>query len=477
MARSYLRRRQPGIRARASQTSWTPDQLADLYGFPHVQGTVPTVAIGELGGGYSVADVTAYMKALNLPAPIITDLSVRGAVNSPGNDADGEVMLDLLVVAAVIAHCTGQPARILMAFAPNDANGIADATSAAAGHASQPVAMSWSWGAPEDEFGPLATTEAALQQAEAAGMAVTAAAGDNGSSDGENQGNHVDYPASSGYVIACGGTSIQASGGKITSEVVWNDGAAGGSTGGGYSAMVQKPGWQSGFVTGSGRGVPDLAANADPETGWLIAVDGRDEVIGGTSAVAPFVAALVALLSMGTGKRPGLLTPAFYGAATTFRDIVSGSNGSWSAGPGWDADTGLGAPIGTSLLAELQGGSSPTPPPPPPVPSGPTAAQAISAAESGLAGYARHFAPPFAHLIQGAEPSIAAALQQLWPASRSGRLAVNWAGLRAALEKLVAQFGPAAVPLIEQIVSQMPLNPIELDAVNSLIEALLGKQS
>lgn len=379
-AQPYYRRSRSALLTRAS-TAYTPVQLAQHYDFPKVpQGPDQVIAIGELGGGYRLADITAYMGQLGLPVPRITDVSVRGAHNSPGQDADTEVMLDILVAAAAYSYCTGQPADLLLVFAPNDQNGMSDATRAALNHPSKPSVFSWSWGAPEDVWGDTSFMDIVLQKCAEAGLTVTAAAGDNGSGDGE-RGNNVDYPASSPYVLACGGTTLPPSG----PEVVWNDGSRGGATGGGYSAKFAKPAWQQGLVTGQARGVPDVAANADPDTGYVIRVNGQPYVIGGTSAVAPLLAALIAVYNRALHKRLGLVQPAFYANAKLFRDVISGNNGAFQAGPGWDADTGLGSPDGSKLLEALKkGGSSGGGGPPAKPPVTPTAAAVKAAVDAGV---------------------------------------------------------------------------------------------
>src|SRR5262249_42289992 len=186
------------------------DQIAELYQFPKVSaGKDPTIAIIELGGGFSDSDIKKYFGKLKLPVPNVNAVSVAGGKNSPGKDteADGEVMLDILVAAAAYSHCTRTPANIQVFFAP-DAH-FADAVKAAAAHKSRPVACSISWGAPENRWSAadVKAMEAALKSAADAGMTVLAAAGDNGSGDGE-RGHHVDYPASSPRVLGCGGTSL-----------------------------------------------------------------------------------------------------------------------------------------------------------------------------------------------------------------------------------------------------------------------------
>jgi kumamolisin len=253
-------------------------------------------------------------------------------------------------------------AQIAVYFAPNTDRGFADAlTKAVHDPVRKPSIVSISWGGPEDTWSDQARAalEAALQDAAMLGVTVCVAAGDNGSSDGETDGAaHVDFPASSPYVLACGGTSVQAAGDAITAETVWNDLPNGGATGGGVSAFFGPPSWQpTGSVTPGGqpgRGVPDVSGDADPNTGYPVLVDGQAMVIGGTSAVAPLWAGLVARLNQAMGKPLGYLNPVLYQKlSTSLRDIVEGQNGLYAAGPGWDACTGLGSPDGTKLLAAL----------------------------------------------------------------------------------------------------------------------------
>ena len=178
---------------------------------------------------------------------------------------------------------------------------------------------------------------------------------------------HADFPASSPFALACGGTRLEPTGKGAQAETVWNDGAEGGATGGGVSDVFELPAWQKdAHVPKSvnpghrvGRGLPDVSGNADPETGYEVRVDGQVTVIGGTSAVAPLWAALACRLAQAAGGKLGLLQPVLYAHASAgkpvpgLRDITSGSNGVYTAGPGWDACTGLGVPDGTALLAAL----------------------------------------------------------------------------------------------------------------------------
>jgi kumamolisin len=349
----------------------TAVQVANFYQFPAgTDGGGQTIAIIELGGGYTAADLNAYFGGLGLAVPPVSAVGVDGGSNSPGQDADGEVLLDIQVAGAVAPK-----AAQVVYFAPNTDQGFVDAISEAVHATPTPAAISISWGQSEDGWSAQGRTamDAAFQDAAALGVTVTVAAGDNGASDDPNgqNGVHCDFPASSPHALACGGTKLvgNTSSYQITSETVWNELASGeGAGGGGVSDVFSVPSWQaragvpaSANGGGAGRGVPDVAGNADPVTGYLVVVHGQQQPIGGTSAVAPLWAGLIARLAQSTGKRLGLMQPMLYAnaapgvAAHGFRDIVSGSNGAYKAGPGYDACTGLGTPNGTALLSVLGG--------------------------------------------------------------------------------------------------------------------------
>jgi len=350
--------------ARTSNVSYTPPQVAKLYGFPQdANGTGQTLALIELGGGYRPTDVADYFKTLGLQAPAINSISVDHATNRPTNpqSADGEVMLDIEVAASVAPGV-----KIAVYFAPNTARGFQDALSTAIhDQLNKPGAVSISWGSSESNWTAQSMhnfTQVA-REAGLLGITVTVATGDSGSSDGVADGrNHVDFPASCPYVLACGGTRMLAANGAIASETVWNDGAQGGATGGGYSTVFARPAWQASDVTQPNRGIPDVAGDADPETGYNVLVDGQQMVVGGTSAVAPLWAALVVLLNQKLNRRLGFVNPLLYSMdqSSAFRDITMGSNGAYSAAFGWDPCTGLGSPLGTQLLQALQGAATTT---------------------------------------------------------------------------------------------------------------------
>jgi kumamolisin len=347
----------------AASVAYTPTQIASLYGFPSGTGEGQCIAIIELGGGFRPADLKTYFSGLNVGSPTVTAVSVDHGKNAPtGNptSADAEVMLDIEVVGAV-----APAASIVVYFAPNTDAGFLDAvTTAIHDTTHKPSVISISWGSPESAWTSQAITamDSAFQAASAMGITVCVASGDNGSSDGVKTGDHVDFPASSPYALACGGTSLRATATSITSETVWNDGAGGGASGGGVSTFFPVPSWQSGskvtLKNGAStalakRGVPDVAGDADPQTGYNVRIDGTKTVIGGTSAVAPLWAGLIARINQNLGAPVGYLHPRLYRDPQGLRDITEGDNGDFQASKGWDACTGLGSPNGQTLSGSI----------------------------------------------------------------------------------------------------------------------------
>lgn len=355
----------PHMRLRSSAgVSYRPQQVARLYNFPSRGASGETIGIIELDGGYQADDLQTYFSRYGLRVPRVTDVAVNGGANRPTGDPtgpDGEVCLDIEVAAAVAPG-----ADIAVYFAPNTDRGFVDAvTTAIHDDVNKPTVISISWGNAESTWSGQArrALNQAFQDAAAAGVTITVASGDDGSRDNVNDGRaHVDFPASSPWVLACGGTTLSASGTHSNQETAWS------GSGGGVSRPFKEPNWQrrAGVPRGrpaparGGRGVPDVSGNADPATGYDVIVDGQASVIGGTSAVAPLWAGLVACMNSSLGKPVGLLNPLLYGpAGTAIRDITSGNNGAYQAGPGWDPVTGLGSPHGKKLLAALSGTSTP----------------------------------------------------------------------------------------------------------------------
>jgi kumamolisin len=359
--------------AKAAAISYTPSQLAQLYDFPtgaNLNGSGECIALIELGGGYKRRDLQTYFQQLNIQLPKVTSVSVDHGHNRPAgtpNSDDGEVDLDIEVAGALAPG-----AHIVVYFAPNTDRGFLDAiTKATHDTSNNPSVISISWGSAEVNWTAQAmqAMDQAFQAAAALGITVCCAAGDNGSRDGvtTDQLAHVDFPASSPYALGCGGTRLEKVNNQVT-EVVWNDGPNS-ATGGGVSDFFSLPTWQANAgVPPSvnaghrvGRGVPDVAGDADPQTGYKVYVDGQNVVFGGTSAVAPLWAGLIALMNQRRGQPVGYLNPIFYqnyqrlSQANALRNVTSGNNGAYSAGPGWDACTGVGTPDGARLLDALLG--------------------------------------------------------------------------------------------------------------------------
>ncbi|MFZ0830008.1 MAG: S53 family peptidase [Thermoplasmata archaeon] len=351
--------------ANVTATAYLPTRVGTAYAFPPAEnGAGQCIGLLEFGGGFRGSDLQSFFASVGLTSPTITTVSVDGATNAPTGDPNGpdvEVELDIEVAGGLAPG-----ARIVVYFAPNNDQGFLDAlTTAIHDSVNRPAVLSISWGGPETTWTGQARSlfEQACEDATAMGITVIAAAGDSGASDGGPAGTlAVDFPASAPYVLGCGGTRLILSGDSITEEVVWNDLSDGeGATGGGVSQFFPRPTYQSkagvpagdgGFV---GRGVPDVAGDADPETGYAVFVDGNPMVIGGTSAVAPLWAGLLSRINQGLGVPVGFLQPLIYADREegNFHDILQGNNGGFDAGPGWDTCTGLGSPDGVALLAAL----------------------------------------------------------------------------------------------------------------------------
>ncbi len=353
-SRPYFKIRKKIVPMAAGAGPWNVPALCTAYNWPTNAPGGGVIAIVELGGGWVESDMTAFFQSIGQPVPSITDVSVDGTENSPnqsvgsGDDPDYEVALDIQVSGAAYYAATGKAATIRMYWSQDIASAVAMATKDGCD------VCTISWGSDEANWGATAAQqmESAAAEATGAGMAVFAASGDNDSSDGGATPANVDVPSSCPHVVGCGGTYK-----STTEETVWNDNPGqtdGEGTGGGYSTLFPAQSFQigapkppSGSTAGKGRMVPDVAADADPNTGYNVYVHGATTVVGGTSAVAPLFAGLFASF----GTKLGFVTPKLWENQKAFNDITVGGNGFYNAAVGPDACSGIGSPIGKSVEA------------------------------------------------------------------------------------------------------------------------------
>ncbi len=386
------RRRRSGSNGVGANTSYTPVQVGELYGFAgEASAAGECIGLVELGGGYEERDLELFFGGLDVPVPDVVAVGVGGAGNdfAGGGGANGEVALDIQVAGAMAPG-----AKLAVYFAPNTDQGfLAAINEAIHDTANEPSVVSISWGGPEESWTPQAmeAMDEAFADAAALGVSVFVASGDQGSADrlqfvenepGELVRNpeydgkaHVNFPASAPHAIACGGTRLEGEGAVIDSETVWNDGN-GWASGGGVSAFFKPPAWQQAALAElspvtapgkkPGRGVPDVAGDADADTGYRMYCGGKAEVAGGTSAVAPLWAGITARLNKEKQRQLGFLNTALYSSTgrSCLRDVTVGTNAiaashgvkgtpGYEAKVGWDCCTGLGTPNGPALRAAL----------------------------------------------------------------------------------------------------------------------------
>lgn len=479
-------RRRVGARAAGG---FIPTDVAKAYGLGKViPKRTPLIGIVELGGGYNDSDNTTAFNNMGQQAPSMNNYSVSGATNSPGDDADGEVALDIQIAAGVAQYMTGVRCSVLMAWAPNN-GGSSFASAIDALVAAKVDTVSISWGAAESQWSSSdrSVVGASIDRATTAGIPVFVASGDANSGDGLS-GTNVDFPAAYPTSIGCGGTNLVVGASGTLTETVWNDGQGDG-TGGGYSKLYTRPVWQ--VQSNVMRGVPDVCGNADPQTGWRIVLDGNVQVFGGTSAVAPLWAGLVAACKS-AGFSGQSLASIIYKNTTAFNDTITGNNGQYQAGPGWDACTGLGSPKG-SILVPLLVGSVVTPPPSPPPPVSPPPSPPPTPIQKPLFSLTFRTSVPKNSEIDFRTPVAFPAGEYDFTPHTTAHLvssvavedkpvlgthvSIDWQRLWAWIQTLVKILGPAAVPMIEALVAGLPLTDAQKKLIDGLIESLLNSGS
>ncbi|MBV8102698.1 MAG: S8 family serine peptidase [Verrucomicrobia bacterium] len=375
--------------ARGLNPWFLPTDLATIYNFPQTNAANQCIGILEFGGGIEESDITAYFDKIGVPAPKVATIEVDGVLQNPQSDPTSteEVMLDIEVAGAL-----GGGASIAVYFSTFDQKGLIDALNAViADKTNSPSVLSVSWGWDENQpFGNngIIWSPSAIEQVNESllavahlGISVCISTGDDGSEAQIQDGvAHVNFPATSPYVLAVGGTTLHASnngnGLARAAETVWNDGPGSG-TGGGVSDVTPVPDWQKGLVPASinpggfaGRAIPDVSADADPATGYFVRSGGKFTVVGGTSAAAPLWAALIARINAQIGAPVGNFNALLYsqfGPNQVLFDITEGNNdtdgllnGQFPAGQGWDACTGWGSPDGVKLMNAFKNLAAPS---------------------------------------------------------------------------------------------------------------------
>lgn len=349
---------------------------AKIYNFPPPPTTPIVFGVISLGGSLygsynpttrvlSSGDVQNYWQLCNImPAnqPTVMIVPVQGASIDVNGDGTDENTMD---VSTLGACCPGSNVTIVVYVAPNTNTGFAAAFAAAVngvtvnGKMVRSNIISCSWGAPEKYFygKDYAAFNSIFQKANTLGIPICVASGDDGATDGERDKN-VDFPSSSPYVIACGGTTLNCPNlvyDSSTSETSWSYTPQNGGAGGGYSAIYSMPSWQAALKStnpvlnaSTMRAVPDIAMNADPNTGVQFILKCTAVVFGGTSIVAPAMAALVGCLNI-----PSFTAANLYASLpSSFHDVTAGNIGlGFVAGKGYDCASGLGSPNGALLKA------------------------------------------------------------------------------------------------------------------------------
>lgn len=356
---------------------FSPSDLVKAYNLASVQanGSNQIIALFELAD-YQASDINAYTNYFSLPTANLKRVLVDGGSNS---GIDAEVTLDIELAIALAPH-----SQIYVYEGPNSDQGVLDTYNRIAkDNLAKQVSTSWGLGENLVSAQYLQGENAIFQQMAVQGQTIYAAAGDSGAYDDyEADGSRalvVDDPASQPYVVGVGGTSLSVNGSTCAyeRESIWNNGVGNGAGGGGVSTVWSIPSWQTNISTTyskTHRNVPDVALNADPNTGYAIFFDGQWQIYGGTSCAAPLWAAFTACVNqeLAAANKPwlGFANPALYAIGvgslytSNFHDVTTGNNYFYDALMGFDNASGWGTFDGASLFAQLTNNPLPTPPPP-----------------------------------------------------------------------------------------------------------------
>jgi kumamolisin len=361
----------------------TPQQVASLYSFPEGTGAGQTIGIYEMQtanghAGYKLRDLAKTIRAfggkLKVPKPI--DVAIDGVGNS--GISDGETGLDVTIASAIAPDAT-----IAVYFSGGEVQDIFHALQrmvhpGAGDPSPNVISISYGWGADDaaaNSFSEQEYTQLGqlFQDAANMGITVVVSSGDRGTFVESKSKAQVSYPATDPWVLTCGGTKAVNVNGTAFDEYIWNDvGAFGhGATGGGVSARFPVPPYQKNAgvpksitTNRQGRGIPDIAGNASENSGYVQFIQGKLQPVGGTSAVAPLYAGLIARINSNLGHPVGFINPHLYERAGSVCRNIAGSPGpvhngygrvpGYRARSGWDACTGLGSVNGAALQDSLK---------------------------------------------------------------------------------------------------------------------------
>ena len=365
----------------------TPAQVAEAYSFPpDTDGDGQKVGIVLPGCGMEMDSVRYHFQHAGLAMPQVKLMEILGGTSQAASREDVALVLSVLDgkttltkdtvpvfsrgmntiesnMDVIVAGSFAPKALILVYAAPDSHQGAFHALAHATTDPGHPAVISCSWSSLETAYAPavIKTMNTVFQLAALQGTTICFSSGDDGDGTLWNLAKTptVHYPASSPYVLACGGTSLRAVR-KAFTEVSWNEksGSMRMASGGGYSVLNPRQSWQKHASPGNGgRGVPDVAGKADVRGGYEMDASGLTFTMGGTSAATPMWAALATRLNQALGVKVGMLGPLLYDKRFrgAFREILTSDNGAYKAGPGWNPVTGLGSPNGAALLQALRG--------------------------------------------------------------------------------------------------------------------------
>lgn len=345
------------VSARGPVGGMSPTQIRGAYNLTSTvsggdNGSGVTVALAEFDG-FSQTNITKYDSQYGISTSNPTKVAVDGGSGSLG-EGQVEVELDIEVVQAIAPG-----AKIDVYEAPNTDQGEIDLYSSIVNSGNAVMSTSWGIDEPDEPSANRTADNNEFSEAAAQGQSLYAASGDDGSDDAGNGGTSVDFPASDPYVTGSGGTTLRLSGTTWSSETAWS------GSGGGKSADFATPSFQTSVNTTGKREVPDVAADANPSTGWSIYSAGAWQEVGGTSAAAPNWAAFTAIYDQAAASAGvsgmGYANQTIYSLAqgsdysSAFHDVKTGSNGAFSAKTGYDPVTGWGSYNGANFIADSIG--------------------------------------------------------------------------------------------------------------------------